>query len=162
IAVREQRASSDEAKSSRGREVAGIVLLGLALFVGLSVISLQLGSGTLMGPCGATVGLGAYALLGVGAYLAAIGLGAAAVRCLGGRPLGLHKVESVAMAGAALSAAILLHLALGHHRLRGYSPGGLVGEYGAELLVSLVGRVGAVLFGLMGLASSLVLSTPLS
>ena len=47
---------------------------------------------------------------------------------------------------------MLLHLALGSHRLRGYGPGGLVGEYGAELLVALVGRVGAFLFGVVLLA----------
>src|SRR3954468_9661092 len=100
---------------SRGREVAGIVLLGLAIFVGLSVVSLQLGSGTLMGPCGATVGLGVYALFGIGAYLASIGLAVAAVRCLAGRPLALRSIESAAVIGAALFAAVLLHLAAGSH-----------------------------------------------
>jgi DNA segregation ATPase FtsK/SpoIIIE, S-DNA-T family len=153
---------SDERVSSRGREVAGIVLLGLSLFVGLSVGSLQLGSGTLMGPCGATVGLGVYALFGIGAYLAAVGLAVAAVRCLAGRPLRLRSIETAAVAGAAIFAALLLHLAAGSHRLRGFGPGGLVGEYGAELLVSLMGRVGTALVATTGLAVSLVLSTPLS
>jgi S-DNA-T family DNA segregation ATPase FtsK/SpoIIIE len=142
--------------------VAGIVLLGLALFIGLSVASLQLGSGTLMGPCGATVGLAVYALTGIGAYLVALGLGLGAVRCLQGRPLHLKSIAFAAAVGGAISASILLHLAFGHHRLRGFAPGGLVGEYGAELLVSLVGRVGAVLFGAMGTSVALVLSTPIS
>jgi len=142
--------------------VAGIVLLGLALFIGLSVVSLQLGSGTLMGPCGATVGLGVYALTGISAYLVAFGLGLAAVRCLQGRPLHLKSIAFAAAVGGAIAGAILLHLAVGHHRLRGFAPGGLVGEYGAELLVSLVGRVGAVLFGAMGVSVALVLSTPVS
>src|SRR5258706_3282388 len=141
----DRSARSDERISSRSREVAGIVLLGLSLFVGLSVGSLQLGSGTLMGPCGATVGLGAYALFGVGAYLASIGLAVAAVRCLAGRPLRVRSIESAAVLGAAVFAALLLHPAAGAHRLRGFGPGGLVGEYGAELLVSLMGRVGAAL-----------------
>jgi DNA segregation ATPase FtsK/SpoIIIE, S-DNA-T family len=148
--------------SSRSREVSGIVLLGLALFVGLSVASLQLGAGTLMGPAGATVGLGVYALFGVGAYLFAIGLALCAVRCLVGRAVGWKSVETWAAIGVGLSAAILLHLALGRFRLRGYSPGGLVGEYGAELLIALVGRVGAALFGTMGLFVALVLSTSIS
>src|SRR5581483_11237899 len=160
-AARMERMESGRS-SSRGREVSGIVLLGLALFIGLSVGSLQLGAGTLMGPCGATVGLGVYALFGIGAYLVAIGLGAAAVRCLQGRPVRLKSVELWAAIGAGLSAAVLLHLAFGRYRLRGFSPGGLVGEYGAELLVSLVGRVGAALFGAVGLAVALVLSTPIS
>ena len=51
-----------------------------------------------------------------------------------------------------VAAAILLHLALGTHRLRGHSPGGIIGEYGAELMISFVGRVGAALFGLVLLA----------
>lgn len=155
-------ARSESGRSSRGREVAGIVLLGLALFIGLSVVSLQLGSGTLMGPCGATVGLAVYALTGIGAYLVAFGLGLAAVRCLQGRPLHLKSVAFAAAVTGAISAQILLHLAFGLHRLRGFSPGGLIGEYGAELLVSLVGRVGAVLFGAMGVSVSLVLTTQVS
>jgi S-DNA-T family DNA segregation ATPase FtsK/SpoIIIE len=159
---RTERAPRDEQVSSRGREVAGIVLLGLSLFIGLSVGSLQLGTGTLMGPCGATVGLAVYALLGIGAYLASVGLAVAALRCLAGRPLHLRSVESAAVVGAALFASPLLHLIAGSHRLHGFGPGGLVGEYGAELLVSLVGRVGAALVAVTGLAVSLVLSTPLS
>jgi S-DNA-T family DNA segregation ATPase FtsK/SpoIIIE len=140
----------------------GILLLGLALFVGLSVISLQIGHGTLMGPCGATVGLAVYALVGVGSYLVAFGLGLVAVRCLTGRPLNLASVASIASTLGTVSLAVLLHLALGRFRLRGYGPGGLVGEYGAELLASLVGRVGAALFGVMGLAIATVLTTPVS
>ena len=143
--------------SSRGREVAGIVLLGLALFVGLSVVSLQLGSGTLMGPCGATVGLGFYALCGIGSYLVAFGLGLAALRCLQGQPVRVKSIGFWAALCAGLAGAILLHLALGTHRLRGHSPGGIIGEYGAELLVSFVGHWGAVLFGVVLLFASLVL-----
>jgi DNA segregation ATPase FtsK/SpoIIIE, S-DNA-T family len=153
---------SEGTTRSRGREVAGIILLGLSLFVGLSVISLQLGSGTLMGPCGATVGLAVYALAGIGAYLIAFGLGLGAVRCLQGQPLRLKSVGFAAGVFGAISTAILLHLALGSHRLRGFGPGGVVGEYGAELMVSLVGRVGAALFGVVGLAVSLVLTTRVS
>ncbi|HEX9104916.1 MAG TPA: DNA translocase FtsK 4TM domain-containing protein, partial [Polyangia bacterium] len=142
--------------------MTGIVLLGLAIFVGLSVASLQLGNGTLMGPCGATVGLGVYALVGVGAYLASLGLGFAALRCLQGQPVRVKSVAFWAALGAGVSSAILLHLALGAHRLRGHAPGGVLGEYGAELLVAFVGRVGAFLFAVVLLAASLVLSTSLS
>jgi S-DNA-T family DNA segregation ATPase FtsK/SpoIIIE len=159
---RSERALGASSSGSRGREVAGIVLLGLAIFVGLSVASLQLGNGTLMGPCGATVGLGVYALVGVGSYLAALGLGFAALRCLQGQPVRVKSIGFWAALGAGVSSAILLHLALGAHRLRGHSPGGVLGEYGAELLIAFVGRVGAVLFGIVLLAVSLVLSTSLS
>src|SRR5213078_1565397 len=97
---RSERALSAGATGGRGREVAGIVLLGLAILVGLSVASLQLGNGTLMGPCGATVGLGCYALCGVGSYLCAFGLGFAALRCLQGRPVRLKSVAFWAAFGA--------------------------------------------------------------
>jgi DNA segregation ATPase FtsK/SpoIIIE, S-DNA-T family len=157
-----ERAAARGSTGSRGREVVGIVLLGLALFVGLSVASLQLGSGRLMGPCGATVGLGVYALVGVGAYLVAFGLGFAALRCLQGQPVRWKSIALWSAIGGGLSAAVLLHLTLGSYRLHGHAPGGMVGEYGAELLASLVGRVGAFLVGLVALAASLVLSTPLS
>jgi DNA segregation ATPase FtsK/SpoIIIE, S-DNA-T family len=145
MASRSERALGSAAVGSRGREVLGIVLLGLSIFIGLSVASLQLGSGTLMGPCGATVGLGF-----------------AALRCLQGQPVRVKSIGFWAALAGGMSAAILLHLALGTHRLRGHAPGGVIGEYGAELLVSFVGRVGAVLFGLVLLAVSLVLSTSLS
>src|SRR6478672_6570797 len=94
----------EERVTSRGREVAGIVLLGLSLFIGLSVGSLQLGAGTLMGPCGATIGLGVYALFGIGAYLTSMGLAVAAVRCLAGRPLALRSIETAAVVGAGVFA----------------------------------------------------------
>jgi S-DNA-T family DNA segregation ATPase FtsK/SpoIIIE len=147
---------------TRSREVVGILLLGLALFVGLSVISLQLGAERLMGPCGATVGVATYGLFGIGAHLFAVGLGWMAVRLLAGRPARLRWMIAAGAFVLALSSAVLLHVALASHRLRGFSPGGLLGEYGAELLASLVGRVGTVLFALVGLLASLVLTTPLT
>ena len=149
-------------RESRGREVAGIVLLGLGLFIGLSVISLQLGTGTLMGPCGATVGLGVYALFGVGSYLVAFAIGAVALSCLQGKAIRWKSIETVAAVGIGLSAAILFHLLFGSHRLRGFAPGGLIGEYSAELMTSVVGRVGTALFGVTMLAASLVLATPIT
>jgi S-DNA-T family DNA segregation ATPase FtsK/SpoIIIE len=160
--ARAQARDQSEVSGSRGREVAGIVLLGTAMFFGLSVLSLHLGTNKLMGPCGATVGLALYALFGVGAYLFSAGLGLLALRALAGRPLRIKSVGFVAALLGGVFSAVLVHLAVGRHRLHGYSAGGLIGEYGSELLSSLVGRVGAALFGVVGLASALVLSTPLS
>jgi S-DNA-T family DNA segregation ATPase FtsK/SpoIIIE len=149
-------------RSARGREAIGIMLLGTGFFCGLSVASLQLGSGSLMGPCGASLGLGLYAFLGLGSYLLAIGFGALAIRLLLDEPVEVRPTESCAMAIGSVAIAILLHLALGSHRLHGYGPGGLLGEYSAELLASLVGRVGAVLVALTGFGCGLVLATPIS
>src|SRR5580692_10423603 len=94
----------------RGREALGILLLSLSLFIGLSVASLQFGSGTLMGPCGAAVGLGAYALIGIGAYLAAGALLDSAVRLLRNRPARLRSIETLAYVCGAAFASVLLHL----------------------------------------------------
>jgi hypothetical protein len=113
---------------SRGREVAGIVLLGLALFVGLSVGSLHVGAVNLMGPCGGFIGAGVYALLGLCSYLFAAGLALLAIRCLSGKPLQLRSIETLGALLSALSAAILLHVAAASYRVHGYAPGGLVGE----------------------------------
>src|SRR5579871_5847494 len=117
--------ANEKTGNGRGREVAGILVFAVALFLLLSVGSLQLGSGTLMGPCGAVVGIAAYALFGVAAYLVAIGLGALAVHLLRGRAVRLRSVETVGFVGGAIALDVLLHLVLGHHRLRGYSTGGL-------------------------------------
>src|SRR5947208_3603329 len=124
-----------EGGSPLRREVSGILLLALSLFLGLSLGSLMLGSGTLMGPCGNFVALACYAVLGVGACLVAIAAGAEAIRRLRDRPRRLGRLQLAAWAGGALFASVLLHLATGTHRLRGFSTGGLVGEYGAEVMV---------------------------
>src|SRR3954468_15313389 len=162
MSSRSERALGSGAAGGRGREGAGVALFGLSIFIGVSVASLQLGNGTLMGPCGATVGLGVYALVGVGAYLGSLGLGFAALRCLQGQPVRVKSIAFWAALGAGVSTAILLHLALGSHRLRGHAPGGVLGEYGAELLIACVGNGGAFLFAMVLLAVSLVLSTSLS
>src|SRR5262249_9707593 len=73
------------------------------------------------------------------------------------RPLG-----AAALLLGCLTAAVLLHLALGGYRLRGMPPGGAVGEYGAELMKALVGTVGTALLGTAGLAIAILLGTSLS
>jgi S-DNA-T family DNA segregation ATPase FtsK/SpoIIIE len=148
--------------SSRGREVAGILVFAIALFLLGSVASLQLGSGTLMGPCGFTVGLGLYALLGVSSYLLAIGLGAVAIGLLRGQPVRFRSAATAGFVGGAIALSVLFHLALGRHRLHGYSSGGLLGEYGAELLRSLIGTAGTILVGVVGLALATVACTPIT
>src|SRR4051812_12661685 len=90
---REASSSSRAGGSPLGREVGGILLLALALFLGLSLASLMLGSGTLMGPCGNFVAVCCYAVLGVGANLVAVATGVEAVRLLRGRPRRLGRLQ---------------------------------------------------------------------
>src|SRR5438552_13263224 len=89
-------------RAARGREIGGIVLLALALFLALSVESFQFGTGSLMGPGGALVATGVYALVGVVSYLAALAIGATAVHLLRGHPVRLRSLESAAIAGGTL------------------------------------------------------------
>src|SRR3954470_330633 len=102
------------------REVGGILLLALALFLGLSLGSLMLGSGTLMGPCGNFVAVCCYAVLGVGAWLLAAAACVEALRLLRDRPRRLGRLQLAAWTFGAFFTAVLLHLATGTHRLRGW------------------------------------------
>jgi S-DNA-T family DNA segregation ATPase FtsK/SpoIIIE len=144
---------------SRGREILGILVLALALFIGLSLFSLLFGSGKLMGPAGARLGLVVYAGLGIAGYVVAWAMVMVAARLWTGKPVGLLKLENVGYLGLMLSAAVLLHTAIGAYRLQGHSPGGAVGEYTGELLTALVSTAGTVLLALALGALSLVLCT---
>ncbi len=147
---------------TRSREVGGILLFALALFLLLSLGSLAAGVDRLMGPVGAAVGLSAYAALGVSAFVLAYGLGHRAVDLFRGRPFLVRAAEISGFFGGLLALAVLFHLPLASYRLHGYAAGGLIGEYSAELLRSLVGTAGTVLLGLVGLALAIVACTPLT
>ncbi len=160
--LKDLRPAQDAGGGTRGREVGGIVLLGLTLFLGLSLGSFQFGKGALMGPVGNTVALGIYAVLGVGGYLMVAGVGLVAVRCLIGGELRHRWTTALSGLLGGLGAMMLLHLLLASHRLHGHAPGGLLGEYGAELLSSLIGRIGTGLFAVVAVLSACILLTPLS
>jgi S-DNA-T family DNA segregation ATPase FtsK/SpoIIIE len=150
------------APSSRKQEITGILLLALSLFVGLSVVSQQFGPATLMGPGGAAIGLMVYALVGIGAYGVALCIGKAAIDCLRGTLWRPRWTVILAYSGAVFWATVLLHLGLSRYRVRGHAPGGLLGEYGAELLSACLGTAGTLLVALTGLAICLVATTPMT
>jgi S-DNA-T family DNA segregation ATPase FtsK/SpoIIIE len=159
-AAMEARGKSDN--GGRGREVGGIVLLGTGLFLTLSLASYQFGKGNLMGPVGSGVAGGVHALLGFGSWLLVWGLFAFAVRSLTGGSLRPPIPRSIAAILGVTGAVMFLHLVAGTHRLHGHAPGGLYGEYGAELLSSLIGRIGAGLVAAVAVTSSAVMMTSLS
>src|SRR5262245_54238698 len=80
-----QGGSTRSARSTRRREIVGILLLAFGLFAGMSLLSTHLGDGQLMGPGGAAAATGLYALAGFGAYLLVAGALVASVRCFRGR-----------------------------------------------------------------------------
>jgi DNA segregation ATPase FtsK/SpoIIIE, S-DNA-T family len=153
-----QRLSSVPAVS-RGREIIGILVMALALFITLSLTSLLFGSGRLMGPAGQKLGLIVYAGLGIAGYVVAWALVMVAARLWTGKGVGLLKLENLGYLGLMVAAAVLLHTALGAYRLAGHSPGGAVGEYISELTTALVSTAGTVLLALALGGLSLVLCT---
>jgi S-DNA-T family DNA segregation ATPase FtsK/SpoIIIE len=144
----------------RSHEIGGIVALGLSIFFVASLVSLQLGSGRLMGPLGRSVASAGYGLLGSCAYLVAGGVTAAALRLLlDQRPVIKGRELASAVLGVG-SLAILLHLSLADYRVAGHAPGGLVGEHLAEVSRALLSTAGTALLGCVGLTVAVVIATP--
>ncbi|MEO6953757.1 MAG: DNA translocase FtsK 4TM domain-containing protein [Polyangia bacterium] len=161
VATRTTEAEAAKTSGSRGREVGGIVLLGIALFTGLSLCSFQFGAGSLMGPVGGAAANAVYAGLGVGGYVAVWVMGFVALRCLVGGSLRPSWTVGAAFAGA-FGLVVAIHLLFGTHRLHGHAPGGVVGEYAAELLTSLFGRAGTAIIATVTLLCAAILVTSLS
>jgi hypothetical protein len=97
----------------RGREIVGIVLMALGLFLAAALLSLQLGDGSLMGPLGRASARLLATSLGLAAHLVPAILIVIPVRLLAGRRVLRGPGEAIGFALGALAIAILLHLALG-------------------------------------------------
>ena len=137
--------SQSRGRSGRRHEILGISLLAFGLFSGLSLLSMHLGDGQMMGPGGAAAATGLYGLFGVSAYLFVLGLLGIAWRSFRGRSLVAGITEVMATVLLLGSVTVLLHLpfAGGPHRLRG--PGGMMGEWLGELAAGFIGPIGAAL-----------------
>ena len=95
------KAQVREAPQGKGREIAGIGLLGFGIFCTLSLLSKHAGSGTMMGPGGKATAAGLYSLAGVCAYLIVAALLVVAVRVFRGRPVLPQLGRGVRRAGRA-------------------------------------------------------------
>src|SRR5262245_37750619 len=140
-------------------EIAGIVLLAMGLFLAAALLSLQLGSGDLMGPLGRVCARTLYAAFGIGAHVVTALMIAVPVRLLAGRRVVRTVGEGVGLGLGLLSAVVLLHLVGRHYRIGGYGAGGVVGELLAEVLRAAVSTAGTALVASMGLALALVVTT---
>ncbi len=147
--------------SGRGREITGIVGLGLAIFLLASLVSLQVGDGSLMGPLGRASAATVYGVLGICSYLLVVSLGAVFVRMLMGKrpPVGLAEGSAVGLAVVAI--AVIAHLAGGDYRVAGAPAGGGLGAFGAESLRALVSTAGTVLLAAIALVVAALVATPL-
>jgi S-DNA-T family DNA segregation ATPase FtsK/SpoIIIE len=157
-----QAAKPAPAPSPRRREALGILLLSSGLFVVLSLLSLVLGDGTLMGPVGRWVAGAIYSVLGAGTLALGGGLLLIAVRCLRAQPLKVPRLMLLGVLGGCLAIAVLLHLVGAPLRLHGMPLGGVVGEYTAELGVAMLGTAGTLLVAVAMLLLCVLAATPLS
>jgi S-DNA-T family DNA segregation ATPase FtsK/SpoIIIE len=150
-----------ERSGSRTREVVGIVLLGVGLFLGAAVLSLQFGDGRLMGPLGRFAARMTYGLVGMGAYLvvAALALGSFRLIARGDVVRGVPSVLGALL--GLVSLAVLLHIAFKSYLVASFPPGGLLGEAVAEISRAAVSTAGSVLFALVGLLLAVLATTSL-
>jgi S-DNA-T family DNA segregation ATPase FtsK/SpoIIIE len=148
--------------TGKGREVAGICLLGLGVFCGLSLLSLHAGSGTMMGPGGRATATGLYTLAGAGAYLLVGALLVVAVRVF--RGLAWHRSlgELLGICGFIGGSTVLLHLAFGGASGTLHGPGGFLGHWLGDLTTGFIGTVGAALVASSLLMMSLTVLTGVS
>src|SRR4051794_1364822 len=154
--------SRAQAQDGKGREIAGICLLGFGVFSALSLVSAHAGSGRLMGPGGRAMASGLYSLAGAGAYLVVGALLIVAVRCFRGRPLHKGASEVFGVLGILLASTVLLHLSLSGKSSLLRGPGGLLGQWLGQITASFIGDLGAGLAAGMLLAIALMVLTDVS
>ncbi|HEX4453704.1 MAG TPA: DNA translocase FtsK 4TM domain-containing protein [Kofleriaceae bacterium] len=137
-----------------------MVALGIALFLLISMISLQ-ANALVMGPFGRSVAAHYYGLAGVCGYLL-IALGAiAAVRMLLDREPIVPMMIWIGCVLGVVSLAMLVHLIAPHYRVAGHGPGGALGEHLAEISRAMISTAGTALLALVGLVVAVVIATPL-
>jgi S-DNA-T family DNA segregation ATPase FtsK/SpoIIIE len=138
----------------------GVIGLGLALFLVIAMVSLQLGT-LVMGPFGRTTAGAFYGIAGVCGY-ALIVLGAiAAVRVIIERDPAMPLLVAVGTVLGVIALATLVHLIAPGYRVAGHGPGGAIGEHLAEVLRALIGTAGTALIAWMGLIVAVIVATPL-
>ncbi len=145
----------------RSGEVAGVLALGASIFFIVSLLSLQLGDGLMMGPFGRSFALLGYSIFGIGAHVAALAAACVSIRLLMERETIAKPSQIIGITLALLSLAVLIHLTASSYRIAGYGPGGVVGENIAELFRSLVSTAGTALVASVCLLISIVIATPL-
>ncbi|MBK9071917.1 MAG: DNA translocase FtsK 4TM domain-containing protein [Myxococcales bacterium] len=157
---RRRNTRAEAERSESGREIRGIVGLGVSLFLMVALWSLQLGAAW-MGPFGTTAARLVYGLAGVGAHALVVLAVVASVRALvEKRPLMPWEV-GVGVGLGVLCLGVLLQLFVGDYRVGGFGPGGLVGENIAEVLRAVISTAGTALLAATGLFIAVVIATPL-
>jgi DNA segregation ATPase FtsK/SpoIIIE, S-DNA-T family len=145
MAAKAKTAKTPTPARGRGKEIAGICLLGLGIFSLISMVSNHLGAQTLMGPGGAATARILYAFAGYSAYLLVGAVLVMAVRCFKGSSLLSSVSETLGSLAFVGALSVLLHLPFAQRHTESRGPGGLVGQWTGEILASFIGTVGAAL-----------------
>src|SRR6185312_9263884 len=150
--------TSPKRPSEQRSEVVGVVFLGAALFLLISMISLQ-AHALVMGPFGRSVASHFYGLAGVCGYpLIVLGAIAAIRMLLDREPIVPVMIWLGAILGV-VALAMLVHLIAPGYRVAGHGPGGALGEHLAEISRAMISTVGTALLGLVGLVLAVVIAT---
>src|SRR5262249_61509152 len=72
MSARALHSSRARSEGSRGREVFGILLLSLSIFLAVSLLSLLFADGTWLGPGGLAAATALYSVLGLGSLFVAV------------------------------------------------------------------------------------------
>ena len=150
------------ARHSRAGEALGVALLALALLAVTALVSLQFGSGRLMGPFGRMLALSLYALLGLGAYLVVLAVGFIGLRTLMGRGQTIRWTVWAGYLGATLAGAVLFHCLFPRYVVHGFTAGGKGGEILGEVLVALFSTAGTYLVTWVAMVLCLMVATEAS
>ncbi len=152
--------ASASARSQRRTEIAGVVVLGLTLFVSLAMVSLQ-AHALVMGPFGRASASMFYGLAGVCGYALIALVVVASVRTLIERSPAMPLWITVGTLIGMVSLATLAHLVAADYRVAGKGPGGATGEHLAEILRAVISTAGTALLACVGLVIAVVVATPL-
>lgn len=151
------------------REMAGLVLLAVSLGILLALLSFHPTdisapgeTKNLIGPAGAFIGDALLFIFGLGAFFLNLVMWYLGFALLVGRAVDTKASEVTGQLLFVLAGAMLSHLVMNNFLILGHLPGGVVGEFGAEVFRSFVGTVGTYIIAGSILAVSLMLATDMS
>lgn len=150
------------------REAGGLALVLLAVAVVLALASFDIADldrakpTNLIGPVGVQTAGALLFVFGVASFLLDGLVFYLGISLLIGRRVDWRPGQIVGQVLIVFSSAMLMHLTMEEVIILGNVPGGLIGEFGAELLRGLVGSVGAFLASLGVALVSVMLVTKLS
>lgn len=151
------------------REMTGLLILAIALGILLALLSFHPTDITepgetrnLIGPAGAFIGDALLYIFGLGAFFFNLVMWYLGFALLIGRAVDTKASEVSGQLLFVLAGAMLSHLVLNNFLILGHLPGGIVGEFSAEIFRSFVGTVGTYIIATSILAVSLMLATDMS